>query len=684
MRIPSMPCALLASALTTTLLAVAGPAATASPHRTSPVTAGPVRATAVDHDRLVSTQPSQATPNVKDGAVAAILDTGSTIVVGGSFSSVSNPGSSGVQPRSYLLAFDKATGRVDTAFTPQLNNAVTSLLPGPTAGTVYVGGRFNTVNGVARKGVALLQLADGALVTSFQPPYLNGIVEDMAATAGRLLMTGTFTTVGGQARHGLASLTATTGALDSYLTVPLTEHHNYDGTGANGAVGGKAMALSLDAATLIVIGNFKKAGGVLHDQIVRLDLGPGAATIANWNTNGFTAACQRTSFDSWVRDIAYSPDGGYFVVVTTGAGFAGTLCDSATRWETASAGTDVQPTWIAYTGGDTLLSVEVTGQAVYVGGHQRWMNNSLARDTAGAGAVGRASLAALDPATGLPYPWNPGRNPRGVGVGALYATADGLWLGHDTDYLGNFQYWRQRIGFFPLAGGVPVADPVPSVLPGNVYLAGLDLGNDLRVRGYDGGTGVGATTTVAGAGGGWSGARGAFHLSGALYYGMSDGYLYRVPFDGAAVGSRMLLDPYHDNDGVAPDWDDVGTGSGQTFAGVYPSLFGSELANVTGMFYSAGRIYYTLAGQTAMYWRWFQPDGGVVGADRFTLPVSGFADVAGGLFVHGGKLYFSRVNSNLYTMPFVGGAPAGSAVAISGPLIDGQRWRSRAAFIGPA
>ena len=47
----------------------------------------------------------------------------------------------------------------------------------------------------------------------------------------------------------------------------------------------------------------------------------------------------------------------------------------------------VRPTWINYTGGDTLHSVSATGAAVYVQGHQRWLNNKFGVNDAGPGAV---------------------------------------------------------------------------------------------------------------------------------------------------------------------------------------------------------------------------------------------------------------------------------------------------------
>ena len=60
----------------------------------------------------------------------------------------------------------------------------------------------------------------------------------------------------------------------------------------------------------------------------------------------------RKSFPSYMRDVAYSTDGSYFIVVTTGAYRSGRLCDSQSRWET-DGGANQLPTWVDYTGGDT-------------------------------------------------------------------------------------------------------------------------------------------------------------------------------------------------------------------------------------------------------------------------------------------------------------------------------------------
>ena len=651
-----------------------------------PVSAGPsLAAAAPGHDRLVKSVPSAYTPHIADGRVYAIADLGTKVIVGGSFTKVSSKGSSTVLTRRYLFAFDKATGAVDSGFTPQLDGAVYALLAGPTSGSVFAGGSFKYVNGAARRGLALLSTGAGGRITSFAPSVINGTVRDLVAHGtGRLLIGGSFTSVGGASRKGLASLDRSTGALTSFLKVALTEHHNYDGAGAKGAVGAVKLALAPNLSRLVVIGNFRKANGLDRDQVAVLDTGGTSATVSSWQTEEFKPACSRSSFDYWVRDVAYAPDGAFFVVVTTGGIHLGTLCDTASRWSATASGAGRTPTWVNASGGDTFLSVAITEQAVYVGGHIRWVNNPTGRDAAQPGAIGRASIAALDPANGLPYTWNPGRNPRGYGVTDLLATPSGLWLGYDTDYLGNFQYARKRIGFFPLSGGAPVPPANLAGLPGPVYLAAEGTGSAVTTRYYSGPGQVAQSRQLPSSGGvDWRNARGAFWVGGELFYGMSDGQLRRRSFDGSAWGTASLVDPYHDNDGVRPDWDEVSHGKGGTYAGAAPDFYGAELSTVTGMFYYAGRLYYTRTGFAGIYWRWFTPSSGAVGAQRFTLVSTGFGDVAGGLFATGGHLYVSRLNGSLYRMSFDGGVPSGPQIEVSGPGTDGLVWRARAVFPGP-
>ncbi len=629
------------------------------------------------HGSLVRDWPVPDTPDIHDGEVHAILQIDGMMLAGGTFTQASNPSDSTVQGRPYILAFDRVSGQLSSTFRPAVNDEVDALLPGPTSGTVYLAGKFSTVDGVAQKGVALVRLADGGLVTSFDPPYINGIVHRAALSHGHLLIGGTFDTVDGQPRSGLASLDPDTGTLDSYLAVALTGHHNYNGTGAKGAVGTESWAVTPDGGTMIVIGNFKLANGTTHDQIVRLILGSGTAQVdATFNTASFAVTCNRYSFDSWVRDVAISPDGTYFVVAATG-GPAGTqLCDSVSRWQTNATGSNVAPTWVDHSGGDTFLSVAVTDQAVYAGGHFRWLNNTQGSDAAGSGAIGRASIGVLDPTSGLPDAWNGGRNPRGFGITVFYPTPDGLWLGYDTDYLGNFQYRRERIGFYPLTGGHPVHGSTTASLPGTVYLASPGGSADTLVaRDYDGASTVSPDSTVPPDGTAWHRTRGAFWIGGDLYTVDSSGVLTRRAFDGSTFGTPATLDPYHD-----AYWDTVATGSGQTYRGV-PSAFFNELPSVSATTYANGRLYYTLTGSSSLYWRWFDPDSGAIGTDRYASSGS-FAGTYG-LFSASGWWYRVDAAGNLVRYQDVGGLPGGTGSAVSGPVLDGHNWRAAALFVGP-
>ena len=651
---------------------------------------------------IANAVPATFTPNVADGAVQAIVQVGNRMVVGGSFSTVTptaGPGAGTSVTRHFLFAFNAGTGALDTGFVPVVNGEVDSIVPTADGTGVYVGGMFTSAGGVATR-LAEFNLTTGARVSTFNPS-LNGPINAMALVGTRLFVAGTFTSVKSVVHDGLVSINPTNGGLDPYLTVNLTGHHNYGRVaGATSArVGATDIAVSPDGTRMIVDGNFTNAAdtvnptGYARDQIANIILGPTQATVdPNWNTNAYTPTCFAGAYDSYVRHIGWSPDGSYFVVAATGGYYAGSFqdCDAASRFNASSTGLSVNPVWIDYTGTDSLYSVAVTTDAVYVGGHNRWLNNPYGQDNSQNGAVARPGLAALDPANGEPLAWNPGRNPRGHGAEVVYATASGVWVGSDTDWIGNYQYKHQKLAFFPFAGGAPAAGDNTGDAR-TVFLAGAS-GNSLTANTFDPSTGAGSPVTTQPSNGGgiaWGSTQGAFVLNGRIWYGSGGQFYYRT-WDGAnAFGPAQLVDPYND-----PYWDNVQTGSGQTYQGTATSFY-AEFAKVTGMFYANRSIYYTLSGSQNLYSRAFSPGttsssvanqvtGGVISPVENTV-ISGGNPVdfsnAGGMFVAGGYLWYApKSDGKLHKAPWNGTTVTGAA---SVDTLATGNWAAPGVFVSP-
>ncbi|MEU8804068.1 delta-60 repeat domain-containing protein [Spirillospora sp. NPDC048819] len=399
------------------------------------------------HSTVVSEDPVDLTPHVLDGVVNAITIAGEKVIVGGEFTQVQNSaaGSPAIE-RVNIFAYDRATGLIEEGFAPQIDGAVASLETGED-GTVYVGGLFNTVSGQVAKRLARVNVADGSLHPDFTRAQVNwGTINAIVRRGQHLYIGGRFDTVSdpvtGVERHVLARLDSATGAVDPAFDITLSEARR-------GELLVKGMAVNPAGTKLVINGTFTKVNCENRYQIAMIDLGQ-TVTLSTWETHKYGNSCLE-EYDTYMRGMDFSPDGSYFVVVTAGgAGFATVaMCDSAARWETDRTGRHQEPTWINYTGGDTLLSVSVTGAAIYVGGHQRWMDNPYGYNSAGPGAVERQGIAAIDPTTGksADIPWNPTRT-LGQGAGALVATPDGLLVGSDTDQLGG--EFHGRIGEFPL------------------------------------------------------------------------------------------------------------------------------------------------------------------------------------------------------------------------------------------
>jgi hypothetical protein len=414
-----------------------------------------VRASAdVAHTKVVSANPVDNTPHVKDGTVRAFAVVGTKVVVGGTFTRVQQAGTTKVFARGGIFSYDRATGAIDTAFAPKLlkNSRDTegNLLPGEIYalqpgdnGTVYAAGYFTTVNGATVRSLARLKLTNGANDTTFKGQLgTSAGVRTLVRRGNHLYAGGTFTSIGGATRTALARLNAATGLADPNFKITPSAPMN------GAALKVESLTVNPQNTRLVFDGNFTLVNGATRVQIAMVNVSSTSATLSGWATSRYGNVCNRVSTPSYVRDVDFDPTGTYFVVVTTGGPFGNTtLCDTAAKWDATKTTSGQQPVWVNWTGGDSLYAVSVTGAAVYVGGHQRWLNNPYGKDRPGPGAVERPGIGALSPSTGNALSWNPTRT-RGHGVEVLMATTNGgLFVGSDTDELGR--EWHQKIGYFP-------------------------------------------------------------------------------------------------------------------------------------------------------------------------------------------------------------------------------------------
>ncbi|MGI8939193.1 MAG: hypothetical protein ACR2JF_13475 [Iamia sp.] len=394
------------------------------------------------HPRAVSTNPDDRTPHVLDGRVHAVLDLGDRVLIGGEFTTVKTYDRPTQHARQGLFAYDKATGAIDTAFVPALDRGGVRALAVSGDGQLLVGGSFQRVGGHFSPGLAKLDPSTGAPNGAFRGGT-DGWVLTMVARGNRLFVGGTFTRVDGANRSRLAAVDSTTGAVDTRFDVPVDQ-----------ALRAYSLVNQLDAtrdgSRLVITGNFTRVGGQPRTQVAVIDVGSAGASVSSWATEGYRAGVCSSTIDYYVKDVDISPDDRFFAVVTTGAwrGLT-TLCDTVARWELGPTGAGQQPTWADYTGGDSLSAVAITGSTLYAAGHQRWANNEHPPygDAKGPGAVDRPGIAAYDSATGDVLPWAIDRE-RGLQVGTLTPTAQGLWIGSDSSRLGG--EWHPRVSYLPL------------------------------------------------------------------------------------------------------------------------------------------------------------------------------------------------------------------------------------------
>ncbi|GAA0986138.1 hypothetical protein GCM10009562_38350 [Nocardioides aquaticus] len=435
----------------------------------------PPSGAAEPHPEVVTTSSSPAMPRlVANGAVAqphvdAFAALGGTMFAGGAFDRVEQGGRE--TARTHLMAFDRETGELSDRFTPSLaGGQVWALATDPATDSVYVGGKFTTVDGASRPVLAKLDASTGELDTRFRPRFKDGQVNDL-----ELVATGgvTHLVVAGSTGRKVMSLNPATGRDDGWITTSVTDQL----PGSWGTVTAHRVAVDPSRTHLAVTGNFRQVDGQARSKFFMLDLTPTSTSLSPWYYPGFAKRCatETPRRVANLQGIDFSPDGTSLTVAATGQipeekddiwyhrlGDANrpdtSVCDGIGRFSLADP---TKPEWINYTGGDSVWEVSDTGAAVYVAGHFKWLDNpdgyasiGTGDRTSGAPATRRSAIGAIDPTTGLANSWNPALGRTKIGGKVLLADAAGLWVGNDATTFAGAP--RRGLASVPLP-----APPVP-------------------------------------------------------------------------------------------------------------------------------------------------------------------------------------------------------------------------------
>ena len=604
------------------------------------------------HTTLVSEFASFNTPGVVDGRVEAIAIDGDTVFVGGTFTEIQEPLDGEKINQPYLFAYSKSTGNIIRTFDPVLDNSVFALETTGEGTGVFAGGIFGMLNGQGNNR-GLVKLDDNGDRAQGFVARPDALVSTMVRLGNMLYIGGNFETISSQPVENLAALNTATGALDQSLNL------DFDGvisTFRNGQIvtqgvqGVDDIDITSDGRLMVAVGNFETVDGFDRKRFAVIEL-DGQARVSDWNTDVFDVQCPASKFPQYIRGIDIAPDNSYVVTGQFGFRRVGEpACDTVLRFELDDlTNTDVQPTWVNYTGGDSVYEVVATDHAIYAGGHFRWLNNDTTADTrsAGPGSVQRAGLAALDPKNGLTYlNWQSDRNPRGLGTFALIAEDEGLYIGDDTDFLNGTRH--AKLKFLPISSNAIQRPDVPE-LP-----ATLVTPNDNALDGsaFDGTTPDAPAELLDD---GWADARGAFYVGDQLFHADDDGVLWMSQFNTDTFEPRVAVDLLALTEN---EW---------------------ALSQLSGMYFDPeqGRVYYTLEGDSQLLWRAFTPDGPYFGNEVHVAEQQSdirWNDISG-MDAIGGHLYFALTDGNLYRAELNDFEPvAGTSVAISGRNIDGRTW----------
>jgi trimeric autotransporter adhesin len=326
--------------------------------------------------------------------VLAIAPHGNTLYIGGTFTKVW-PCVGG------MIATDRTIG-TQVPGLPRVNGTV-SAIASDAEGGWYVGGTFNSIDGLPRSNLGHI-LSNGRV--SSWAPRLDGGVYALATSGGAVVVGGAFQSVDGRASPGLAIFDA--------------NGHGIGSWNVSGPTPPCVSALAIQNSTLYIGGSFSSINQTSRSNAAALSLATRA--ILPWDpaVDGPVYALALTGGSIFL--------GGDFTRVN-GAVRIG-LAEVNEQGAVQSIDLGLQPIVIPDNIGVRVRALLVRNATLYVGGR-----------FAEADGETRRSLCAIDLARGALLPWNPGPDwtGRAPEVDALSAGGSDLLFG----------------GYFDTVGGVP-------------------------------------------------------------------------------------------------------------------------------------------------------------------------------------------------------------------------------------
>jgi WD40 repeat protein len=223
----------------------------------------------------------------------AVLDSG-RVIVGGRFTSV------GSFKRTNLGAI-LPSGDADPDFAPTTNGDVYAIAASEDGSRIFIGGRFTQVNGQPRQNLAAINATTGALISGWQADTTgtNPKVTSLAVSGDRLYVGGKYNGIDGTSKQKLAALDASSGNLVRWSTW------------LNGGV--NEVRVSPDGDTVWIGGEFTKIRGVERPYFGGIDADTGQPTAFNGLNNRARVITIAISPDgewlfvgnNWNRIIAY-------------------------------------------------------------------------------------------------------------------------------------------------------------------------------------------------------------------------------------------------------------------------------------------------------------------------------------------------------------------------------------------